>query len=67
MKRIRNETYSGNNGNTIKISNGSASTRIEVESLKLIIDPKYNEKLDLTKEILDAGSFEEMIKDLKKE
>ena len=31
------------------------------------LDEIRNEQLDLTKDILDAGSFEEMIKDLKKE
>ena len=45
MKRIRNETYSGNKGNTITtIQNGTAKVII-IQSTELLLNENYNKKL----------------------
>lgn len=45
MKRIIIEKHFGKNGNEIKLSNNTASTKITIDSLKCMLDPNYNEPL----------------------
>ena len=46
MKRKRIERHRGRNGNTITLSNGTArAVKVNVESVKCMIDENYNKPL----------------------